>query len=275
MRFLVIGHITKDLQPHGFTLGGTATYAAITAQRLGHEVIILTRAEPFVVANGLYRGIDVHLLPSATTTTFRNIYQDGHRIQFVSNVAQPITPKDIPPHLPKPDIVLLGPIAQEVDPALAEQFPGALVGVVPQGWLREWDEAGRVRPRRWEEAEPILRAARVLVLSEEDLGGDQDALQDYVRHTEIVVLTAASRGCTVFWQGTSYAIPPRPANEVDPTGAGDVFTAAFLIRLRECDDPLEAARFANVVASFSVEAPGIHGIPTRDKVERWLAEHVR
>ncbi len=36
-----------------------------------------------------------------------------------------------------------------------------------------------------------------------------------------------------------------------------VFAAAFLIRLAETQDPCEAARFANVVASFSVEKPGM------------------
>jgi sugar/nucleoside kinase (ribokinase family) len=57
---------------------------------------------------------------------------------------------------------------------------------------------------------------------------------------------------------------------MDPTGAGDVFSAAFLIRLAETGDPCEAARFANVAASFSIEAPGVSGIPTRRQVEAYL-----
>ena len=273
MDFLVIGHITKDLKEGGSTLGGTATYASVTAQRMGCRVAILTRAEPFVSSNGLYRGIDVRVLPSDRTTTFRNIYEGGHRLQFVSNVAAPITPADIPPGLASPRIVLLGPIAQEVDPDLASAFPGALVGMVPQGWMRRWDETGRVSVQCWEPVESALKAARVLVLSEEDLGGDCSPLAEYCAHTEIVVLTAAWRGCTVYWRGQPHEIPPRPAAEIDPTGAGDVFTAAFLIRLEETGDPVLSARFANVVASFCVEAPGIDGIPDRETVEAWLAEH--
>ncbi len=273
MDFLVIGHITKDLQPDGFTLGGTATYASLTAHRMGRQAAVLTRSEPFVSQNGLYHGIDVHVLPSTSTTTFRNIYQSGHRLQFVSDVAASITVADVPPQWRHPRIVLLGPVAQEVDPGLAAAFPHSLVGVVPQGWLRRWDDSGRVYPKRWDQAESILRAARVLVLSEEDLGGDFSPLEEYKQYTEIVVLTAAWRGCTVYWRGEAYPIPPRPANEVDPTGAGDVFTAAFLIRLEETGDPLISARFANVVASFSVEAPGVTGIPTRETVEAWLAQH--
>lgn len=271
--FLVIGHITKDLQPEGFTLGGTATYASLTAHRLGWRTAVLTRSEPFVSQNGLYHGIEVQVLPSTSTTTFRNIYQGGHRLQFVSDVAAPITVADVPPQWRHPRIVLLGPVAQEVDPGLATAFPHSLVGVVPQGWLRRWDSSGRVYPKRWDQAESILKAVRVLVLSEEDLGEDFSPLGEYKKHVEIVVLTAAWRGCTVYWRGEAYPIPPRPANEVDPTGAGDVFTAAFLIRLEETGDPLLSARFANVVASFSVEAPGVTGIPTREMVEAWLARH--
>ena len=61
------------------------------------------------------------------------------------------------------------------------------------------------------------------------------------------------------------------AKEVDPTGAGDVFGTAFLLRYAETRDALVAARFANVVASMSVEAQGIDAIPMRDVVEQWVA----
>jgi len=80
----------------------------------------------------------------------------------------------------------------------------------------------------------------------------------------------------VYHQGQVRHFPTRPAHEVDPTGAGDVFAAAFLIRLRETaqsptgEDPWEAARFANVVASFSVEGPGVSAIPRREQVEAYL-----
>ena len=72
---------------------------------------------------------------------------------------------------------------------------------------------------------------------------------------------------------TQTKIPPRPAHEVDPTGAGDVFATAFVIRLQETGNPGEAARFANVTASFSVEQPGVHGVPTREHVINYMLTH--
>jgi sugar/nucleoside kinase (ribokinase family) len=49
-----------------------------------------------------------------------------------------------------------------------------------------------------------------------------------------------------------------------------VFSAAFLIRLAETGDARQAATFANVVASFSVEEVGIAGIPWRRCVEDYM-----
>ena len=107
-------------------------------------------------------------------------------------------------------------------------------------------------------------------MSEDDTGDDREVLADYVARVPVVVLTTGWRGATLYWEGRALAISPRPAREVDPTGAGDVFAAAFLIRWHETGDPVAAARFANIVASFSVEGPGLSAIPTRAQVEDCL-----
>ncbi len=65
-------------------------------------------------------------------------------------------------------------------------------------------------------------------------------------------------------------MPAFPATERDPTGAGDVFAAALLVRLHETGDPLDAARFAARVAAASIEGRGVSMVPTRVEVERWL-----
>jgi sugar/nucleoside kinase (ribokinase family) len=59
---------------------------------------------------------------------------------------------------------------------------------------------------------------------------------------------------------------------VDATGAGDVFAAAFFIRLQATRDPWEAARFATSIASRSITRPGLEGIPTRAEIESSLME---
>ncbi len=89
---------------------------------------------------------------------------------------------------------------------------------------------------------------------------------------DCLIVTDGWHGASVYQSEEVTRIPPRAAREVDPTGAGDVFATSFLLRLAETGDPLVAARFANVVASMSIEAPGMDAIPTRAEVENWLAE---
>jgi len=60
--------------------------------------------------------------------------------------------------------------------------------------------------------------------------------------------------------------------ELDTTGAGDVFAAAFFFRLYTTRDPWEAARFATQLASISVSRPGLQGIPTQEEIQDCMAE---
>ncbi len=253
-------------------LGGTVTYAGITARNLGYRTGILTRAADNLPTPDLLNQIKVVRLPASETTTFRNIYVQGKRQQFVLSTAGAISVDDVPSDWRDAKIVLLGPLVAEVESEMARAFsPQTLIGVVPQGWMRQWDETGRVRPRAWSEAEEILPYVRVLVLSEEDLGEFTERLHGYIALAPIVVLTRGSQGCTVYERGKKlFDSPAFAANEFDPTGAGDVFTAAFLIRLYETEDVKEAARFANCTASFAVEAEGTAAIPTRAMVEARL-----
>jgi sugar/nucleoside kinase (ribokinase family) len=273
--FVVVGNLTRDEHRDGDTLGGTATYGAITARNLGYRAGILTRAAEDLPQRELLHDIEIERLPSDRTTTFRNLYDEhGHRQQFVHDVADPIDPTCLPAPWRSARIALLGPIAREVETGTAREFDAqTLIGVVPQGWLRQWDETGRVRVRPWVEAPEILPQARVLVLSDEDLGEFTERLQAYTALTSVVVLTHGARGCTVFQRGKKpFDSPAFQAQEVDPTGAGDVFATAFLIRLHETNDLVQAARFANCTASFVIQAVGTLGIPTRQQVEQRLRE---
>ncbi len=221
---------------------------------------------------GPLAGIPVCLLPSPVCTTFVNIYRGGQRTQVIEAIAEPVMPNALPAEWANPGIVLLGPIAHEVEPAWADAFPRALLGVTPQGWLRTWDDSGHVRPTRWENPGPFLRRADAVILSREDVGGDDAYLAELASQTRLLVVTDGWHGAVVHVAGERYHVQPRPAVEVDPTGAGDVFATAFLVRLAETRDPLLAARFANVVASMSIEAPGMEGIPERGQVDAWLKD---
>ncbi|MBM3188481.1 MAG: ribokinase [Chloroflexi bacterium] len=267
-QFLVIGHVTRDLVPDGsYRVGGTATYSALTAARLGYRVGVLTAAAPDHPLFDAALGIRVCCCPSPTSTTFENIYSGHGRRQYLRAVAERLTVAQLPPEWQQAPIVHLGPVAQEVDASLAPVFPDGLLGVTPQGWMRRWDETGLVAPVSWKDADDILPLADVVVLSQEDLGGDQAALADLVRRARLLVLTVGSKGAIVHHRGQSRRLPAYLVEVADPTGAGDVFAAAYLIRYHETGDAIEAARFANCVASFVIEGVGTENIPDRERVE--------
>jgi len=275
MDFLTIGNITKDLIPGGYTVGGTVTYASVAAMRLGRQAGVLTRMGPDLALPDVYHGIELHALPSAHTLTFENVYTPDGRVQTIHAFADAIGVQDVPEAVVRhpPPIVLLGPLAGELDPQVADLFPNALRGVVPQGWMRRWDQQGRVSHVPITCADDILRYADVLVVSTEDVNHDISLARCYAEMVKIVVLTRGIHGADVYFDGHVTHVRPRPAQQIDPTGAGDTFTAAFLIYYSETGDPIKAARFANVAASFCVEGLSYSTTPTRAQVEAYLAEH--
>lgn len=275
IEYLIIGHITEDLTATGTVPGGTALYAATTAQRLGRRVALVTRAPAGMDVAAAMPGIEVALLPTERATTFENRYRGNDREQILHHAAAPLIWDEIPPAWRQAPIVHLAPIAQDVDRTLLAAFPNALVCVTPQGWLRGWDEAGRVRYAPLTNTRSLLRPVDVMVFSAEDVAHDPLAMRDLIGSVPIAVVTRAAEGAVVYTKDGPRPTPARPARVVDPTGAGDVFAAAFFSTLYERGDPYEAAAFANVVASFSIEAQGTAGIPTRAQVEAWFAQQQR
>lgn len=269
--YVVIGHITRDVTPDGYTTGGTVAYAGLTARNLGYRVGIVTSHGSELELDDLLSGIELHAIPSDQTTTFENIYRAQRREQYIRAVASPIPPQAIPEPWRQAPIVHLAPLADELPPEIIEVFDDTtLIGVTPQGWMRRWDDEGRVWPKPWECAEQILARADVLVFSEEDVLHIDDAIQTFAAMARIMVVTRGVGGATLYLDGQPYHYPAFVVQEVDPTGAGDVFAAAFLIHLHQSGDPHAATHFANCVASFAVEAPGIQGLPTREQVEERL-----
>jgi hypothetical protein len=275
LQYLVIGHVTKDVQPdESFRIGGTATYSALAAAQLGLSVGVLTSIDGAIEPFERNPSIIVGEHPAKNTTVFENIYSGRHRKQYIRAMAEVLTVADLLPGWNRAPIVHLGPVCQEVADDLVDAFPGSLLGVTPQGFLRRWDQDGLVSPVEWAHADHVLEVADVVVLSLQDVGGDRERLERYVRRAKLLVLTLGEDGAIVHRGGASTRVPAYEVVEADPTGAGDVFAAGFLIRYHETADPLEAARFANCAASFCVEGIGASNLPTREQVE-WRMRHGR
>jgi sugar/nucleoside kinase (ribokinase family) len=139
--------------------------------------------------------------------------------------------------------------------------------------MRYWDTHGLVSLGDWRGASQILPRLRAAVVSIVDVEDDWTKAKEWAALTPILVVTQDKHGCTVLHRGEAVSIPPRPARIVDPTGAGDVFAAAFFIRLFETGDWRHSAYFANVTASMSIERLGAEGAPYRDEIEAYISEN--
>jgi sugar/nucleoside kinase (ribokinase family) len=264
--YLVIGHLSLDSTSEGPAPGGTAAYASLTARALGLRVGLVTSAGPDFDLSPM-DGVQLCTVPAQASTAFENVYSSDGRHQWLHARAAPIGPDRIPSAWRSAAIVHLGPIAAEVEPALADRFGAALVGVTPQGWMRAWDEDGLVRQQPWVPDPSVIKGASAVVLSLEDLQGDEVAVEDLAQQFRLLVVTDAANGARVYWNRDLRRIPAPSVIEVDPTGAGDVFAAAFFVRMHQTRDPWEAARFANALASASVTRRGILGVPTPAEIE--------
>jgi sugar/nucleoside kinase (ribokinase family) len=273
--YLLVGHVTKDLQADkSFTIGGTVTYASVVVKQLGWRPMIVTAADPEFTPPSYLADVDWHILPSPVTTTFRNEYDaQGKRRQTIGPIAQPINPADLPQETQEADLVHLCPLAQELPPAIIATFDRTPTFATPQGWMRHWDEQGVVSSGSWPGAVEVLPKLRAAVISIEDIAGDWTIAEAWARHIPILIVTQGEKGCTIMHQGGRQTVPPRPARLVDPTGAGDVFAAAFFIRYYETADLWQSARFANVTASMALERPGPEGAARRDEIEDYLARN--
>ena len=261
MRYLAIGHICQDVLPDGWMFGGAATYSSRMAHALGCEVQVLTSLRSDVDLSPILADVEVLNYPADHTTTFENVYTSAGRHQTLHAVAERLAPDRFPAALAA-DVVHLAPIAQEVDLGWLDQFPGALIGVTPQGWLRQWDAQGRISPCGWAGAAEVLTRADVVIISIEDVAHNEDLVQQWAAQARMLVVTRGAHGCTVHQHSTAIAVPTHSVEIVDATGAGDIFAASFLVRLRQSGDPIAAARFANCLASQSITRRGLDSVPT-------------
>lgn len=311
--FLVVGHITRDRVAGAERPGGTASYAAAVAARLGVPTAVLTSAAEDVQVPAELAGVPIERLPAAHTTQMEHVWHGRAREQFVRARAAPLGPESVPAALRGVPVVLLGSVTGEVAAGTAVAFPRALRGATLQGWLRRIAADGRVEVLAPQQAgiEAVLPELDAAFLSEEDLGASFEALRPlldgWAALTPVLAVTRGDQGALIAVDGVWHTIGTFPAHEVEATGAGDAFAAAFLIRYHEAaarpaeqasaaystgaiaaagvagkaaaarsvqpEAVAEAARFAAAAASFVVEAYGVAGAPSRAQVEARLAAH--
>ncbi|MCD6576638.1 MAG: hypothetical protein J7K66_01335 [Anaerolineaceae bacterium] len=274
INYLIIGHVTRDIHKDGSTLGGTAAYSSVCAHALGRTPAIITSGKKDLPIQEL-SGFQIKWKISPYSTTFENKETNHGRKQILHAVADSLSPEDVPLEWRNPPIVHLGPVAGEVDPEIIHIFPNSFIGLTPQGWMRSKDNKSVVHFHPWEHADALLKRADAVVLSIEDVMGDEDLIQSYASRTNILVVTEGSNGARVYIKGDVRHLSAPKVHVIDPTGAGDIFATAFFDRLETTYDPWESARRAIQIASHSVTRVGLAGVPTEQEIRSFQIEVIK
>lgn len=121
---------------------------------------------------------------------------------------------------------------------------------------------------------PMLRLADIVLPSGYEatmLTGEITAEAGCVRllefGAELVVHKRGALGATVYTSDGSYGVEPYAVEEIDPTGAGDVFAAALAAAMLAGAALPEAARQACAAGALAVTRRGpMEGAPTREEL---------
>lgn len=141
-----------------------------------------------------------------------------------------------------------------------------------------------IAPERIREVcEPVLACAKVVFPSGPELvtltgksTAEAGAAQLLEGGIEIVALKQGEQGSTIYTCDGALAVAPYAVTEVDPTGAGDCYDAAFIVGLSEGWDLDRIGRFANATGAMATTKRGpMEGAPTRYEVLQFMAREGR
>ncbi|GIU96066.1 MAG: hypothetical protein KatS3mg012_2523 [Gaiellaceae bacterium] len=253
-----IGHLALDLvagEPP--RPGGGVFYAARAAARLEVDAHVAASCAPgdrdALVPPLEAFGLPVRWYPSSATTTYRFHYEGERRIMRQEAVGDPWTPDralDAVGGAAWVDVCALtrSDFPEETFAALA--MDGRKLVVDAQGLVR----TPALGPLRTDAAiGDVLRRVAILKLNDEEaetLVGSADPYTLRSLGVPEVVLTLGSQGSWVVTPELVEHVPAVPVEEpVDPTGAGDTYSIAYLVSRMRGAEPVEAARFAAETAS--------------------------
>jgi sugar/nucleoside kinase (ribokinase family) len=198
-------------------------------------------------------GLPVFWRPGKSTATFSISYEGDHRRMVVDSLGDEWTVTDIRGWVGR---ALRGVEWVHVAPLARSDFPAETLAELARGRRLSLDGQGLVRAPQtgllqlddgFDRA--VLRSITVLKLAEEEARMLADGLDEQslaaLGVSELIV-TLGSRGALVITDGVAHHVPGRPATgAVNPTGAGDAFSAAYLAARAGGQAPAPAARRAS------------------------------
>ncbi|MFI5314760.1 MAG: PfkB family carbohydrate kinase [Myxococcota bacterium] len=265
---LVLGAITRDVEAGGASSpGGVVHYAGLAFAALGARTRVVTRSRPEdareLLAPLCAAKVETRALASRETTTYANDYsgsEDRHELLAASD---PILPGDLPLAWRRADAIHLGPLhRRDLVPETVAVLEGR-IGIDLQGLARLSSPAGtELAPNA--ELKDFLARVSVAKAAEEEIAVllEGKTLPEFRREFSIaeLLVTRGARGALLVTRSGVEEIAAVAAERRFPTGAGDVFLAAYLFARASGREPRAAGR----VAARASAAQIAHGCVPHD-----------
>lgn len=275
----------------GPVLGGPVSYFAVAAARLGVRVGIVAKVGedmPQDLLQPIYQaGVDTRglVVEPAGMNNILIYHVDGHKTIEFATKASPLCLQDVPEDYREADIIYAG--GANWDPPLAVLRalcrPGTKLAVELGGYggaHHDVKHHGRGYEGFLRELLPyahIAKASRedcMTLFAEGDLAPEKHARLLVEWGAQVGVITLGEDGAVVATTDGVFRIPPLTDKAADTTGAGDVFSAGFLVHYHKHRDTREAGWFASGTAALVCERTGgvvLQRMPTFSEVMERVA----
>jgi ribokinase len=269
-----------------FFPGGKGANQAVAVARLGAKATFIGAVGKemlgdFLVGHLESSGIDTRWVRRDSTRStgcaFITIYPSGNNSIVVDPAANyTLTPEDI----------------ERAQESIAEADAVLTVLEIPmetvEAVLRAGRRAGKLTvldagpPRRC--STELLKLANIVspneteleALTKEKVSG-RESIQQAAKKlldlgAETVVVKMGSDGSMLVTAKGAVHFPASSIQAVDPTAAGDAFTAALTVKLAAGENIEDAIRYANLAGALAVTKLGaLPSLPTREEVEAFAA----
>lgn len=251
-------------------LSGCSTNACIVSAELKNEALLLGcigedfRKQTEEVLSQF--GVNTFLYPSRETGGFSLKYDNGNRELKVLGKADPIT--EVPEEVFSCDVILLGPILQEISPSLVKMLSEkcrSLLFCDPQGFLRDIRDHTifHVFPHFLKEILPLFDIVKpnepeAFIMTGKYASEHPECVMEtlYSYGSSLCIVTLAEKGSLIYDGSELIEIPAFKTEAKDPTGSGDTYAAGFITEYMRSKDLYESGLFASCTASFWVEGIG-------------------
>lgn len=255
-----LGHLSRDIVAGGEPRpGGAVLYAASAFARLHADAVVAASCAAFdrsmLLAPLEALGLPVTWYESGRTSEYRFHYVGDRRVMRQEAVGDPWSPEQARDGAGSAAWVHVGALVRTDFPAetlAALEADGRVLLVDAQGLVRT-PALGALRTDG--DVGSALEHVAILKLNDEEartlVGSDEPAALRELGVAE-AILTLGSRGAYVVTASSLEHVAAQALDgAVDPTGAGDTFSAGYLLARSRGAEPVEAGRAATeAVAAF-------------------------